>query len=313
MKHFISTRELDKAEAISLLDATHDMAVARATKESSKTGLQGMTIANVFFEDSTRTRLSFEVAARALGADVITFTSAGSSVSKGESLKDTLKTLEAMGADAIVLRHAQSGSAETVVRSGWVGSHIVNAGDGTHEHPTQALLDAYTVRCRLLGSTSQGRDLTGVSVVIAGDVLHSRVARSNLWLLSTLGATVSVAAPISLQPRGLAGMGVQTFSTLDDALDSDPQVVMTLRVQRERMSSGFFPNESEYSRFWGMTAPRLAKLGDNAIVMHPGPMNRGLEISSSVADSARSTVTEQVTNGVAARMAVLQRIMGGNR
>ena len=313
MKHFISTRDIPKADAISLLDSTLDNVELRKAGGHRKADLNGVTVANVFFEDSTRTRLSFEVAARALGADVLTFTTAGSSVSKGESLKDTLKTLEAMGAEVIVLRHTQSGAAETVVRSGWVNSRIVNAGDGTHEHPTQALLDAFTVRSHVHGAKARGKDLSGVKVLIVGDVLHSRVARSNLSLLSTLGAIVSVAAPRSLQPRDLGKHGVHAFSTLDDALDNDPHVVMTLRIQRERMASSFFPTESEYSTFWGMSAVRLAKLSNDAIVMHPGPMNRGLEISSSVADSAQSVVTEQVANGVAARMAVLNRIMGGHQ
>lgn len=273
--------------------------------------LAGTTVANAFFEDSTRTRLSFEIAARALGAEVVTLTTAGSSASKGESLKDTLQTLEAMGADVIVLRHSDSGVAETIVNNGWVASHVINAGDGTHEHPTQALLDAYTIRTRLNGTDSRGQDLNNARVVIVGDVLHSRVARSNIWFLRTLGATVSVAAPQSLQPTALlADAGITAYSTLDDALDTGPNVVMSLRVQRERMSGGFFPTEAEYAHFWGMSEARLSRLSSDSIVMHPGPMNRGVEIASSVADSAQSVVTEQVTNGVAARMAVLAHLTG---
>jgi aspartate carbamoyltransferase catalytic subunit len=275
--------------------------------------LRGKTVANVFFEDSTRTRLSFEAAAMALGADVTTFTAQGSSVSKGESLKDTLQTLEAMGAEFIVLRHAHSGVCETVVNSGWVDAHVINAGDGTHEHPTQALLDAFTMRTRLYGDTSRGRDLTDLAVVIVGDILHSRVARSNIWLLRTLGASVTVAAPKTLVPREIESWGVTVVSTLDEALESQPHVVMTLRVQKERMSSGYFPSESEFSELWGMTSARLRRLGENAIVMHPGPMNRGLEIAGAVADSPHSTVTDQVANGVATRMAVLYTVMGGSR
>ena len=314
MKHFLSTRAIKRDDAIALLDTTMDMAELRRSDTKGNELLAGKTVANVFFEDSTRTRLSFEVAARALGADVVTFTAAGSSASKGESLKDTLKTLEAMGSDYIVLRHGDSGIAETVVEQGWVSSHLINAGDGTHEHPTQALLDAYTMRTRIHGASGRGGDLSSARVVIVGDVLHSRVARSNLWLLRTLGADVSVAAPITLQPAALlADAGVTTYSTLDDALDTGPNVVMCLRVQRERMSGGFFPTETEYARFWGMSQSRLERLASDAIVMHPGPMNRGIEIASSVADSAQSVVIEQVANGVVARMSVLSHLNGGGK
>jgi aspartate carbamoyltransferase catalytic subunit len=218
-----------------------------------------------------------------------------------------------MGAEFIVLRHSNSGVASTVTNSGWVDSHIINAGDGTHEHPTQALLDAFTMRSRLLGDDARGRDLDGFSVVIVGDILHSRVARSNVWLLRTLGATVTLAAPKTLLPRDIDEWGVSVVSTLDDAIDQKPDVVMTLRVQKERMSSGFFPSESEFSSVWGMNVSRLRRLAPTAIVMHPGPMNRGLEISGEVADSPQSTVTEQVANGVAARMALLYTLRGESR
>ena len=313
MKHLLSSAQLSRDEAVGILDTTLDMAEVRTRAIKKLPTLRGKTVANVFFEDSTRTRLSFEAAAMALGADVTTFTAQGSSVSKGESLKDTLQTLEAMGAEFIVLRHAHSGVCETVVNSGWVDAHVINAGDGTHEHPTQALLDAFTMRTRLYGDTSRGRDLTDLAVVIVGDILHSRVARSNIWLLRTLGASVTVAAPQTLVPREIESWGVTVVSTLDDALESQPHVVMTLRVQKERMSSGYFPSESEFSELWGMTSARLRRLGENAIVMHPGPMNRGLEIAGSVADSPQSTVTDQVANGVATRMAVLYTVMGGSR
>ena len=313
MKHLLSSAQLSRDEAVGILDTTLDMAEVRTRAIKKLPTLRGKTVANVFFEDSTRTRLSFEAAAMALGADVTTFTAQGSSVSKGESLKDTLQTLEAMGAEFIVLRHAHSGVCETVVNSGWVDAHVINAGDGTHEHPTQALLDAFTMRTRLYGDTSRGRDLTDLAVVIVGDILHSRVARSNIWLLRTLGASVTVAAPQTLVPREIESWGVTVVSTLDDALESQPQVVMTLRVQKERMSSGYFPSESEFSELWGMTSARLRRLGENAIVMHPGPMNRGLEIAGAVADSPQSTVTDQVANGVATRMAVLYTVMGGSR
>jgi len=313
VKHLLSSAQLSRDEAVGILDTTLDMAEVRTRAIKKLPTLRGKTVANVFFEDSTRTRLSFEAAAMALGADVTTFTAQGSSVSKGESLKDTLQTLEAMGAEFIVLRHAHSGVCETVVNSGWVDAHVINAGDGTHEHPTQALLDAFTIRTRLYGDTSRGRDLTDLAVVIVGDILHSRVARSNIWLLRTLGASVTVAAPQTLVPREIESWGVTVVSTLDEALESQPHVVMTLRVQKERMSSGYFPSESEFSELWGMTSARLRRLGENAIVMHPGPMNRGLEIAGAVADSPQSTVTDQVANGVATRMAVLYTVMGGSR
>jgi aspartate carbamoyltransferase catalytic subunit len=313
VKHLLSAAQLSRDEAVGILDTTLDMAEVRTRAIKKLPTLRGKTVANVFFEDSTRTRLSFEAAAMALGADVTTFTAQGSSVSKGESLKDTLQTLEAMGAEFIVLRHAHSGVCEIVVNSGWVDAHVINAGDGTHEHPTQALLDAFTMRTRLYGDASRGRDLTDLAVVIVGDILHSRVARSNIWLLRTLGASVTVAAPQTLVPREIESWGVTVVSTLDDALDAQPHVVMTLRVQKERMSSGYFPSESEFSELWGMTSARLRRLGENAIVMHPGPMNRGLEIAGAVADSPQSTVTDQVANGVATRMAVLYTLMGGSR
>jgi aspartate carbamoyltransferase catalytic subunit len=313
VKHLISTRDLTTDKAVAILDTAIDMADVRSRDVKKLPTLRGKTVANVFFEDSTRTRLSFEAAALALSADVTTFTSQGSSVSKGESLKDTLQTLEAMGADFIVLRHSHSGVASTVTNNGWVDAHIINAGDGTHEHPTQALLDAFTIRTRLRGDTARGMDLSGIAVVIVGDILHSRVARSNAVLLRTLGATVTLAAPQTLLPREIDGWGATVVSTLDEAIETQPDVVMTLRVQKERMTSGFFPSESEFSALWGMNDSRLRRLPSTSIVMHPGPMNRGLEISGSVADSPQSTVTEQVANGVAIRMAVLYTLMGASR
>jgi len=313
VKHLISTRDLTTDKAVAILDTAIDMADVRSRDVKKIPTLRGKTVANVFFEDSTRTRLSFEAAALALSADVTTFTSQGSSVSKGESLKDTLQTLEAMGADFIVLRHSHSGVASTVTNNGWVDAHIINAGDGTHEHPTQALLDAFTIRSRFRGDTARGMDLSGIAVAIVGDILHSRVARSNAVLLRRLGATVTLAAPQTLLPREIDGWGATVVSTLDEAIELQPDVVMTLRVQRERMTSGFFPSESEFSALWGMNDSRLRRLPSTSIVMHPGPMNRGLEISGSVADSPQSTVTEQVANGVAIRMAVLYTLMGDSR
>jgi len=313
VKHLLSAGQLSRDDAIALLDSAIDMSDIRASGTAGPNSLTGVTVANMFYEDSTRTRLSFEVAAKALGADVLTFTAQGSSVSKGESLKDSLQTLEALGADIIVLRHPDSGIGETVVRNGWVSTPVINAGDGTHEHPTQALLDAFTMRSRLLGENARGADLAGHSVLIVGDVLHSRVARSNMLLLRTLGAAVTVCAPRTLMPRSLDSLGVTISHSLDDAIKAQSNVVMTLRVQKERMSSAYFPSESEFSAMWGMNSARLAVLDPGAIIMHPGPMNRGLEITSAVADSAQSTVLEQVTNGVVVRMAVLNALVGGQQ
>jgi aspartate carbamoyltransferase catalytic subunit len=275
--------------------------------------LRGKTVVNLFFEDSTRTRISFEAAAKRLSADVINFSAKGSSVSKGESLKDTAQTLAAIGADAVVIRHHSSGAPRVLAESGWIDAAVVNAGDGTHEHPTQALLDAFTIRRRLHGGAARGRGLDGVTVTIVGDILHSRVARSNVWLLTTLGASVNLVAPATLLPIGLGEWPVTVGYDLDDALAAKPDVVMMLRIQSERMHAAFFPNAREYSRQWGLDDERLATLGADSIVMHPGPMNRGLEISAGAADSAKSTVLEQVANGVSVRMAVLYLVLSGTR
>ncbi|MCL2594813.1 MAG: aspartate carbamoyltransferase catalytic subunit, partial [Promicromonosporaceae bacterium] len=277
--------------------------------------LRGRTVVNLFFEDSTRTRLSFETAAKRLSADVINFGVKGSSASKGESLKDTALTLHAMGADAVVIRHWASGAPYQLAHSGWLDAAVLNAGDGTHAHPTQALLDAFTLR-RHLADGEMGADLAGRHVVIVGDVLHSRVARSNVRLLHTLGAHVTLVAPPTLVPVGIATWPCQVSYGLDDVLDAqDVDAVMMLRVQRERMSGSstgaFFPSPLEYSRRYGLDARRLARLPEHAIVMHPGPMNRGLEISAYAADSPRSVIVEQVANGVAVRMAALYLLLAG--
>jgi aspartate carbamoyltransferase catalytic subunit len=269
---------------------------------------------NLFFEDSTRTRISFELAEKRLSADVINFTAKGSSVSKGESLKDTAQTLEAMGADAVVIRHPSSGAAQILAHSGWIQGSIINAGDGTHEHPTQALLDAYTIRKRFHGSDSVGKGLDGMKVAIVGDILHSRVARSNLLLLNSLGAEIHFVAPPTLIPSNPSNLKAAVHFSLDETLaEVDLDVVMMLRIQSERMNASYFPSEREYSRIWGFNAQRLSKLKDSAIVMHPGPMNRGLEIDAVTADSKQSTVLEQVTNGVSVRMAVLYALLSGER
>lgn len=312
MKHLLSTRDLDRETAIRILDVAEDMAQTADREVRKLPPLRGKTVVNLFFEDSTRTRLSFESAAKRLSADVITFSAKGSSVSKGESLKDTAQTLAAMGADAIVVRHHDSGAAHQLAHAGWIDAAIINAGDGTHEHPTQALLDAYTIRVRRFGDDARGRDLAGLRVAIVGDILHSRVARSNVWLLTTLGAAVHIVAPRTLLPHGVEQWPVTVHEHLDDALAAGPNAVMMLRIQSERMREAFFPSAREYARIWGLSAERFALLGPDTMVMHPGPMNRGLEISSAAADSDRSTVLAQVTNGVSIRMAVLYLLVAGS-
>ncbi|MBC7723293.1 MAG: aspartate carbamoyltransferase catalytic subunit, partial [Burkholderiaceae bacterium] len=275
--------------------------------------LRGRTVVNLFFEDSTRTRISFEAAAKRLSADVINFSAKGSSVSKGESLKDTAQTLAAIGADAVVIRHPSSGAPQVLAHSDWIGAGIINAGDGTHEHPTQGLLDAFTIRRRLHGTAARGRGLDGIRVTIVGDILHSRVARSNVWLLTSLGASVTVVAPATLLPIGIGAWPATVGYDLDDAIADSPDVVMMLRIQAERMSAAsFFPNAREYSRVWGLDNARFGRLAPATMVMHPGPMNRGLEISSRAADSGQSTVLDQVANGVSVRMAVLYLVLSGN-
>ncbi|MBG6058663.1 aspartate carbamoyltransferase catalytic subunit [Cryobacterium sp. MP_M5] len=313
MKHLLSTKALGRAEAIGLLDIAEDMADVANREVKKLPTLRGKTVVNLFFEDSTRTRISFEAAAKRLSADVINFSAKGSSVSKGESLKDTAQTLAAMGADGVVIRHPASGAPEVLAASGWIDAGIINAGDGTHEHPTQALLDAFTIRRRLHGAASRGKGLDGVSVTIVGDVLHSRVARSNLWLLTTLGAGVTFVAPPTLLPMDMSGWPADVGFDLDAAIAAKPDVIMMLRIQSERMNAAFFPNSREYSRRWGLDDERFARLAPTSIVMHPGPMNRGLEISSAAADSAASTVLEQVANGVSVRMAALYLLMSGDR
>ncbi|MEE2814323.1 MAG: aspartate carbamoyltransferase catalytic subunit [Actinomycetota bacterium] len=313
MRHLLDIRTLDREQALRILDVAEDMADTQSREVKKLPTLLGKTVVNLFFEDSTRTRISFEAAAKRLSADVINFAAKGSSVSKGESLKDTAQTLQAMGADAVVVRHSASGAPRTLATSGWISAGVVNAGDGTHEHPTQALLDAFTIRKRRHRSESRGRDLSGLRVVIVGDVLHSRVARSNVWLLSLLGADVTLVTPPTLVPQNVSQWPVRVIYDLDAALAEGPDAVMMLRIQAERMHAAYFPTEREYSRLWGLDAVRAASLPDDSIVMHPGPMNRGLEISSEAADSPRSTVLEQVTNGVSVRMAVLYLLLAGER
>ena len=308
MRHLLDTDTLGKDAAMALLDTAAEFSGIQERKVQKLPTLRGVTVANLFFEDSTRTRLSFESAAKKLSADVITFTGQGSSLSKGESLRDTAQTIEAMGTQIMVVRHSSSGAAWRLAHSGWLNSSVVNAGDGTHAHPTQALLDAYTMRARVHGRSATGKDLDGVSVVIVGDIAHSRVARSNVHLLNTLGANVTLVAPKTLMPSGVEQWPVTAVNNFDEALSSSPDVVMMLRVQHERMKGSHFPSPREYVSRYGLSTERFNSLGESTLVMHPGPMNRGVEISSVAADSPQSTILEQVTNGVWVRMAVLYSV-----
>jgi aspartate carbamoyltransferase catalytic subunit len=303
LKHLLATDGLDPALATAVLDTADELKHTLLGREVKKLPtLRGRTVVNLFYEDSTRTRISFEAAAKRLSADVINFSAKGSSVAKGESLKDTALTLQAMGADAVVIRHNASGAPHRLAE--WVAGSVINAGDGTHEHPTQALLDAFTIRRRL-------HRLDGLRVAIVGDVLHSRVARSNVWLLHTLGAKVTLVAPPTLLPVAVNSWPCSVSYDFSSVLPRT-DVVMMLRVQHERMSQAFFPSVREYSRRYGLDNDRMALLPDHAIVMHPGPMNRGVEIAADVADSPRSTIVEQVANGVSVRMAVLYLLLGGS-
>ena len=309
MKHLLSINDLSKAEAISILDTAQEMARVSDGPMKKLPTLRGRTIVNLFAEDSTRTRISFEAAAKRLSADVINFSAKGSSISKGESLKDTAQTLQAMGADAVIIRHGASGAAQRLADSRWMSGAVINAGDGTHEHPSQALLDAFTIRKHLSKGAS---DLSGLRVAIVGDVLHSRVARSNVLLLAKLGAQVVLVAPPTLLPVGVESWPCAISYDLDAVIDS-VDAVMMLRIQMERMSELFFPSAREYSRYFGLNSDRIRALKPDAIVMHPGPMNRGLEITADAADGARSVIVEQVANGVSIRMAVLYLLLAGNQ
>jgi len=307
-KHLVSAHDLNKEDAVLVLDTAKELASISDRPVKKLPTLRGRTVVNLFFEDSTRTRISFEAASKRLSADVINFSAKGSSVSKGESLKDTAQTLQSMGADAVVIRHGSSGAPHLLATRNWIDAVVINAGDGTHEHPTQALLDAYTIRKHLRNNEG---DLNGLKVAIVGDILHSRVARSNAILLKTLGATPIMVAPPTLLPVGIEKWNGEFSYDLDEVL---PQVdaVMMLRVQQERMSDAYFPTTREYSRNFGLNAQRLKTMQKHALVLHPGPMNRGMEITAEVADSTNSVVIEQVANGVSVRMAVLYLLLGGS-
>ena len=308
MKHLLSIAHLTKTEAISILNTAQELAKASDGPMKKLPTLRGKTIVNLFAEDSTRTRISFEAAAKRLSADVINFSAKGSSLSKGESLKDTAQTLQAMGADAVIIRHGASGAPAQLAENRWMEGSVINAGDGTHEHPSQALLDAFTIRKHLVRG---GEDLAGLHIAIVGDVLHSRVARSNVLLLTKLGAKVTLVAPPTLLPVGVKDWPVSISYDFDETL-STVDAVMMLRVQLERMSEQFFPSAREYSHYFGLNSDRLRDMKPNAIVMHPGPMNRGLEITADSADSARSVIVEQVKNGVSVRMAILYLLLAGS-
>ncbi|MFD0361080.1 aspartate carbamoyltransferase catalytic subunit [Nocardia sp. GCM10030253] len=315
MRHLLTVTDLDRVTATELLDEAERFEQALLGREVHKLPtLRGRTVMTVFYENSTRTRVSFEVAGKWMSADVINVSASSSSVSKGESLRDTALTLHAAGADALIVRHPASGAAHQIARwmDAWAvqsgrgsGPAIINAGDGTHQHPTQALLDALTLRQRL-------GDIEGKRVVIVGDILHSRVARSNVFLLATLGAEVVLVAPRTLLPVGAESWPARISSSLDAELPGADAVLM-LRVQAERMNGGFFPSAREYSVNYGLSERRMALLDEHAVVLHPGPMLRGMEIASPVADSPKSAILQQVTNGVHMRMAVLFRLLVGTQ
>jgi aspartate carbamoyltransferase catalytic subunit len=301
IKHLLSVAQLSPEEITRVLDTADSFREVGTRVIKKVPALRGRTVVNLFYENSTRTRISFEIAAKRLSADVINFSTGGSSVAKGESLKDTALTLEAMGADAIVIRHSSSGAPHTLSR--WVRASVINAGDGTHEHPTQALLDLYTIREHFPA-------FEGLRVAIVGDVLHSRVARSNALAMSRMGADVTLVGPPTLIPPEAGAWGVQVSHELDGILPK-LDVCYMLRVQRERQRQQYFPSVREYSRLYGLDRRRVDALPEGALVMHPGPMNRGVEIASEVADLPRAVITDQVTNGIAVRMALLYLMLAG--
>jgi aspartate carbamoyltransferase catalytic subunit len=308
MRHLLSAADLDRSQITEIFDLAEEMSLVQGRPVKKLPALRGRTVVNLFFEDSTRTRSSFEIAGKWLSADVINISAKGSSVSKGESLRDTVLTVAAMGVDALVIRHPASGAPWQASR--WIDAHVLNAGDGTHEHPTQALLDAFTIRRHLRLSIPDLLSFEGKTVAIVGDITHSRVARSNVLLLNTLGAQVILTAPPTLLPAGVDSWPVLACTDFDEVLPQ-ADIVMMLRVQRERMSGGYFPTPREYTIGYGLTRPRLEAMKPEAAICHPGPMNRGLEISADAADAANSLILDQVAAGVSVRMSVLYELLGG--
>ena len=303
MKHLLSTHDLDRTDIETLLNVADHMAEINQRSVPKVPALRGKTVASVFFEDSTRTRLSFETAAKRLSADVMTFSASSSSVNKGESIRDTIETLSAMGVDAFIVRHRSSGVPLAV--TSWTSASVINAGDGWHQHPTQALLDAYTIT----RERHSGNDLSGVRVAIVGDVKHSRVARSTTHVLTSLGATVTFVAPSTLLPNDVLAQAASATSELDDVIEKC-DVLYMLRMQKERMDHALIPDIGEYCERFALTPDRAKRLSPNALVMHPGPMNRGVEMQVDPSDLVQSRILTQVTNGIAVRMAVLFVLLG---
>jgi len=301
-KHLLDIESLTVGELTTVLDTAREFKAVGERDIKKVPALQGKTVVNFFVEPSTRTRVSFELSAKRLSADIINFSADASSFQKGESLKDTARTLEALNADIIVIRHKAAGAPHFLAR--FLNAHVVNAGDGAHEHPTQALLDVFTIR-------EKKGDIAGLNVTILGDILFSRVARSNIWALRKLGANVSLCGPSTLVPRVFEQMGCRVTYDLDEAL-ANADVINLLRIQHERQRKTMFPSIGEYARLFGLNRTRLAKAKPDALIMHPGPMNRGVEIESELADCDRAVILEQVTNGIAVRMAVLYLVNGGN-
>jgi aspartate carbamoyltransferase catalytic subunit len=301
IKHLLSINQLDQEDITRILDTAESFREVGTRVIKKVPALRGRTVVNLFYENSTRTRISFELAAKRLSADVINFSTSGSSVAKGESLKDTALTLQAMGADAIVMRHSSSGAPYALAQ--WVSASVLNAGDGTHEHPTQALLDLFTIR-------EHFPSFEGLRIAIVGDVRHSRVARSLTFAMAKMGGQVTLVGPPTLIPPEAPAWGAEVSHELDPVLPK-LDVCYMLRVQRERQRQQFFPSVREYSRLFGLTRGRVAALPEHALVMHPGPMNRGVEIASDVADLPRAVISDQVTNGIAVRMSLLYLILSG--
>lgn len=309
MKHLLSAADLTRAEIDSILDLAEEMSEVQHRPLKKLPALRGRTVVNLFFEDSTRTRSSFEIAGKWLSADVINVSGKGSSVSKGESLRDTVQVIDAMGVDGMVIRHSASGAPAQA--AGWIRGSVINAGDGTHEHPTQALLDAFTMR-RHFRSLGDGfdDDWSDRTVLITGDLTHSRVVRSNVLLLRTLGARIILCAPPTLLPSGVETWPAEVSTDFDEVIGA-ADIAMMLRVQHERMSGGYFPTPREYTIGYGLTGPRLDSMRPEAAIFHPGPVNRGLELAADAADAASSRILEQVAAGVAVRMSVLYHVLGG--